>query len=174
MDGAASELGGLDVLANVAGVSRPGSPSAGDPADWRLMVDVNLLGLLHVTRAAVPHLRRADHADIVNLSSMSGRRLASVPGTVYSATKFAVHTVGEGLRRELGPEGIRVTTIAPGYVDTAIFDDVDDPDRREELTETVEEQGLAPEAVAAQIVHVVSQPPDVNLIEVALMSMRQH
>ena len=170
---AADRLGGIDLLANIAGVARPGSPSAGDPADWRLMLDVNVLGLLQVTRAVVPHLREAGRGDIVNLSSMSGRRLASVSGTVYSATKFAVHTISEGLRRELAGDGIRVTTIAPGYVDTAIFDDVDDPDQRVELREIVREQGLDPATVADQIVHVASQPPDVNLLEVAMMSLRQ-
>lgn len=173
VDRAAEALGGLDGLVNVAGLARPGSPSSGDPAEWRLMFDVNVLGLLHATRAAVPHLRRAGRGDIVNLSSMSGRRLGSVASTVYSASKFAVHTITEGLRRELTPEGVRVTTIAPGYVDTGLFDELPDEQQRRQLQQTVAEQGLDPAVVAAQVVHAVSQPPDVELVEIALLSTRQ-
>lgn len=170
---AAVELGGLDGLANIAGLARFGSPTAGDRDEWREMFEVNVLGLLNVTHAATPHLTDADVSDIVNLSSMSGRRIASVGSTVYSATKHAVHAISEGTRRELAERGVRVTTIAPGFVDTSIFDHIADDERRAEMRRTLDEQGLAVEAVAAQIVHVVSQPAGVNLLEIAMVNPAQ-
>lgn len=173
VDTAAQELGGLDGLANIAGLARFGSPTEGDPAEWRAMFDVNVMGLLHATHAATPHLRRASRGDIVNLSSMSGRRIASVGSTVYSATKHAVHAISEGTRRELAGDRIRVTTIAPGFVETPIFDHIEDDDERARMHRTLEEQGLSADDVARQIVHVLAQPPEVNLLEVAMVNLAQ-
>lgn len=170
---AAASMGGIDGLVNDAGVARFDSPTQGDPADWRLMFEVNVLGLLSVTRSVVPHLRAAGRGDLVNISSMSGRRIHSPEATVYAASKFAVHAISEGLRRELNPDGIRVVTIAPGYVDTPIFSGMEDDERRRELEETVESVGLDPGSVAAQVVHAISQPAEVNLVEIAMMNIRQ-
>lgn len=173
VDRAAEELGGLDAVANVAGLARFGSPTEGDPAEWRTMFDVNVMGLLHVTHAAIGHLKRNDLGDIVNLSSMSGRRIASVGSTVYSATKHAVHAISEGTRREVAEHGIRVTTIAPGFVDTPIFEHIEDDDQRQQMRRTLDEQGLPVESVAAQIVHVIGQPAEVNLLEIAMVNPAQ-
>jgi NADP-dependent 3-hydroxy acid dehydrogenase YdfG len=100
----AEQLDGLDGLVNAAGLAEPGTVVDGDPASWRRMFDVNVLGLLHATQAAVPHLRAAGRGDVVNLSSMSGRRVGSVEMAIYAASKAAVHTISEGMRRELQPD----------------------------------------------------------------------
>lgn len=165
--------GGLDAVVNSAGVVRPGSIAETDPADWKLTFDVNVLGVLHVVSAALPLLRRSELADIVNISSMSGRRRASVAMTVYSASKFAVHVLSDGLREELSPEGIRVTIVSPGYVQTPIFDEVADDDLRGRYQQALADSGLAPEAVAAQVVHALTQPAGVNVLELAVLSTRQ-
>lgn len=169
---AVDALGGLDGVVNNAGLTRPGSIVDGDPADWRLMFDVNVLGLLAVTSMVTPHLRASGGGDIVNVSSMSGRRLASISSTVYSATKFAVHTISEGLREELAGDGIRVTVISPGFVDTEIFDDLEG-DEAARLRERKSEVGLAADAVAGQIVHAVATPPGMTLVEIAMVSTGQ-
>ncbi|MTV24348.1 SDR family oxidoreductase [Nitriliruptoraceae bacterium ZYF776] len=169
---AADELGGLDALVNGAGLARPGSIGDGDVDGWRTMFEVNVLGLLHVTHAAIPALTAAGRADLVNLSSLSGRRISSVEMSVYAASKHAVHALGEGLRRELHDQGVRVTTVAPGFVATPIFDDQDGA-VAERLASSAADQGLAPEQVAATIVHVLSAPPEVAFDEVALRSTRQ-
>lgn len=165
--------GGLDALVNSAGVVRPGGIAATGPADWKLTFDVNVLGVLNTTAAALPLLRRSELADVVNISSMSGRRRASVAMTVYSASKFAVHVISDGLREELAPDGVRVTIVSPGYVQTPIFDEVDDDELRSRYQEALATQGLPPEAVAAQVVHALSQPAGVNLLEIALLSSDQ-
>lgn len=173
VDAAAGRLGGLDAVVCSAGVVRPGPLSDTAPDDWRAMFEVNVLGVLHVVNAALPHLRQAPIADVVNLSSMSGRRRASVALGLYSASKFAVHALSDSLREELAPDGVRVSIISPGYVRTPIFDEVSDPAERSRLRSELESKGLPPDVVAAQVLHVLSQPVGVDVLEVALLSTNQ-
>jgi clavulanate-9-aldehyde reducatase len=169
---AADALGGLDALVTAAGLARPGPVATSDPADWRTMFEVNVLGTLHAVRAAVPYLVAAGHADLVTISSMSGRRIQSPEMGVYAATKSAVHALSEGLRRELGPEGVRVTTVAPGLVDTPIFAGQEGA-TAERLREAAPTSGLTPREVADPIVAVLASPPHVLHVEVALRSLHQ-
>src|SRR3982751_693328 len=114
-----SQLGGLDILVNNAGVMLLG-PVEGAPTDqWRTMVDVNLLGLLYCTHAALPLMREAGRGHIVNVSSVAGRT-ANAGSAVYNLTKFGVGAFSEGLRQEVTGSGIRVTIIEPGYVETEL------------------------------------------------------
>lgn len=172
VDAAGDGLGGLDGLFNAAGVLLPGTVADTGPAVWRRMFDVNVLGLLEVTRAAIPHLRAAGQSDVVNVSSMSGRRLNSAELGVYGASKAAVHMLSEGLRRELGPDGVRVTVLAPGLVATDLFGESDDPVSAR-LRDRAGEVGLTAEDVAASVVHVLSAPPGVVHVEVDMLSLRQ-
>jgi NADP-dependent 3-hydroxy acid dehydrogenase YdfG len=171
-DRAAEELGGIDGLVTAAGLARPGGLLDADPADWRAMFEVNVLGTLHAARAAAPHLRAAEHADVLTLSSMSGRRLGSTEMGVYAATKAAVHMLSEGLRRELAGDGVRVTVIAPGLVDTPIFERQDHP-VAERLGEAAPAKGLHPDEVAERMVSVLASPSHLVHLEVALLSIDQ-
>ncbi|WP_157965753.1 SDR family oxidoreductase [Euzebya rosea] len=166
-------LGGLDVLVNSAGIARMGLIGETDPADWRAMFDVNVLGLLEVTQAAMPALRADGGGSIVNISSMSGRRIPAAEGGVYSATKFAVHAISEALRMELQESGVRVTTVSPGFVATEIFDDQPDSaviDRYRTLAKSV---GMQVEDVAAAVLHAVTAPASVGTVEIALVPTNQ-
>lgn len=165
---AADALGGLDGLVNAAGVAFTGGVRDGDPADWRTTYEVNVLGLLAVTRLVLAHLQRSDLADVVNISSMSGRRVASAALAIYAGSKHAVHAISQGMALELADTPVRVTVVAPGYVDTPIFEGVDAGYRQATAT-----KGLDPADVAAQVVHVVGQPPGVRLVEVAMVSTAQ-
>ena len=170
---AAEALGGrLDGLVNAAGVLRPGTVAEGDPDDWALTFDVNVRGLLHATQAAIPYLTAADHADVVNVSSMSGRRLGSAPMGVYAASKAAVHMLSEGLRRELGERGVRVAVIAPGIVETDIFA-ASDHETAHSLAARSRQIGLSADQVADRIVEVLATPPGVVHAEVAMLSIDQ-
>jgi NADP-dependent 3-hydroxy acid dehydrogenase YdfG len=109
--------GALSVLVNNAGVLRMGAFADQSSADDRLQIDVNVLGVLNGVRAALPHMQAAAKGVIVNLSSASA--LYGTPDlAVYSATKFAVRGLTEALDIELGPRGIRVADVLPGFVDT--------------------------------------------------------
>jgi NADP-dependent 3-hydroxy acid dehydrogenase YdfG len=169
---AAEQLDGLDGLVNAAGLAQPGTVVDGDPASWRRMFDVNVLGLLHATQAAVPHLRAAGRGDVVNLSSMSGRRVGSVEMAVYAASKAAVHTISEGMRRELQPDRVRVAVIAPGFVDTPIFEG-QDGQKAQQLGRATAEKGLPVATVADGIVRVLAAPDHLVHVEVAMLSIDQ-
>lgn len=173
VDHAAAGLGGLDALVNSAGIMRPGLVAEADPQDWRDMFDTNVLGLLAVTQGAVPHLRASGCGTIVNISSMSGRRLTGPLAGVYAATKFAVHAIGEALRLELQPDGIRVTTIAPGFVDTPIFEPLPAGPEAEQFRDAAATLGMRPEDVAAAVVHALAAPPGVTTVEIALLPTAQ-
>lgn len=175
VDEAAAGLGGLDALVNSAGLMQPGPVGDTDPASWRATFDLNVIALLVVTKAAIPHLADGDEPAIVNISSMSGRRVPGPDGGVYAASKFAVHALGESLRQELGPRGIRVTTVAPGFVRTPIFDRAEGDD--DEVTAHYRERnatlGLDAARVADAVCHVLAQPAEVTVVELALSPSAQ-
>ena len=175
---AADAMGGLDAVVCSAGLVRTGGIRASGPDDWQTMFDVNVLGVLNTVHGALGRLDAAADggrvpADVIVISSMSGRRRSSVQLGFYAATKFAVHVLSDSLREELGPDGVRVTVISPGFVDTPIFDGVDDDDTRQQYQDAVANQGLDPAAVADQVVHALAQPSGVNLVEIAMLSTEQ-
>ncbi|QFG23190.1 oxidoreductase [Actinomadura sp. WMMB 499] len=126
MDAAFAELGGVDLLVNNVGGGDdllPGGFLDVDDAAWGSILDVNLMSAVRVTRAALPSLIERGGA-IVNVSSMNAR----VPGAgpvAYSAAKAALTALGKSLAEEFGPRGVRVNTVSPGVVRTAVWEDPD-------------------------------------------------
>ena len=116
--GAAVEaLGGLDVLVNNAGIGAQGGLEANDDAEWHRVLDVNVLGIVRVTRAALPALRESQHAAIVNTCSVAAT--VGLPNrALYSASKGAVLSLTLAMAADLLSEGIRVNAVNPGTVDT--------------------------------------------------------
>jgi len=171
-------FGRLDSLVNNAGVMLLG-PINGAPTDeWRRMVQLNLLGLMYCTHAALPHLLRAAEsdprrvADIVNISSVAGR-FARLNNGVYAATKFGVVAFGESLRQEVTRRHVRVTTIEPGATATELpFQNR--PEVLEEMARTfggVEPMQAAD--IANAIAYAVTQPRHVVLNEVLIRPTEQ-
>ncbi len=112
--------GGVDVLVNNAGLGHKATLMTGETDAWREMLDVNVLALCICSREAITDMRsRGDNGHIVHISSMSGHRVPGGSG-VYSATKFAVRSLTEGLRKELrgATSKIRVSAVSPGFVET--------------------------------------------------------
>lgn len=110
-------LGGLDVLVNNAGVGAQGGIEDNDDEQWRRVLDVNVIGLVRVTRAALPALRESAHAAIVNTCSIAAG--AGLPQrALYSASKGAVHALTLAMAADLIADGIRVNAVNPGTVDT--------------------------------------------------------
>jgi NADP-dependent 3-hydroxy acid dehydrogenase YdfG len=168
------ELGGLDILVNNAGVMLLGPVSGADTDEWRRMITVNLLGLLYCTHAALPLLEAAGGGDVVNISSVAGRR-ADAGAAVYNMTKFGVHAFSEALRQEALHVGIRVTTVAPGFVDTELQGHTTNPLVRRATERAREQIGevLRAEDVAEAILHAVTRPPHVCLNEVVVRPTKQ-
>jgi NADP-dependent 3-hydroxy acid dehydrogenase YdfG len=170
---ARERLGRLDSLINNAGVMLLGPVEDGDPGDWRTMVDVNLLGLLYCTQAALAIMREQGSGDIVNISSVAGR-FARAGSAVYNLTKFGVNAFSEGLRQEVTGGGIRIIVVEPGFVDTElqghntgqVLETIEG--MREEIGEVLRAQDIA-----NGILYAISQPPHVSVNEVLIRPTRQ-
>jgi 2-keto-3-deoxy-L-fuconate dehydrogenase len=129
-DAAADRLGGLDVLVNNAGVGAQGTIEANDDEEWHRVYDVNVVGLVRVARAALPHLRASEHAAIVNTCSVAAT--AGLPNrALYSATKGAVLSLTLAMAADHLADGVRVNCVNPGTADTPwvqrLLDAAEDP-----------------------------------------------
>jgi clavulanate-9-aldehyde reducatase len=166
---AANELGGPDILVNNAGLMLLGPVTDQTTDDWRRMIEVNLLGLLYCTHAALPLMAQHRSGDIVNLSSVAGRR-AEAGAAVYNMTKFGVHAFSEALRQEALHAGIRVSTVAPGFVETELQGHNTNPLVRRTMERNREQIGevLKAEDIAREIVHAVSLPNHVCINEIVV------
>ena len=170
---AADRLGRLDALINNAGVMLLGPVESGSTDDWRRMVEVNLLGLLYCTHAALPLMREQGSGDIVNISSVAGR-FARAGSAVYNLTKFGVGAFSEGLRQEVTEGGIRVILVEPGFVDTELQSH--NQGQVLEMIEGMRDQigeVLRAQDIANGILYAVSQPPHVSVNEVLIRPTRQ-
>ena len=167
VEGAAEKLGGLDGLVNNAGVMLLGPIEGADTAQWRQMVEVNLLGLLYCTHAALPILREGGGGDIVNISSVAGR-VASAGSGVYNLTKWGVGAFSESLRQETGWAKIRVTIIEPGFVDTELQGHNENPMVVEAINKMRDQIGkiLHADDIARAIHYALAQPKHVSINEV--------
>ena len=123
-DTAIAEFGNIHILCNNAGVAGGSGVDTISLDSWRWVLDVNLMGVIHGLRAFLPHIRGHDEGGyIVNTASMAGLLSDGGMGlSPYSASKYAVVAISEGLRAELQPHGIGVTVLCPGYVRTRIVD----------------------------------------------------
>jgi len=162
---------GLMLLGPVAGV---------DVNEWDRMIAVNQRGLLYITHAALPHLLTAAQdgprqvADIVNISSLAGR-VALPSMAVYNMTKFGVHAFSEALRQEALHQRIRVTTVAPGFVETELQGHNTNPLVRQAMARQREQIGevLHADDIAEAILHSVTRPAHVCVNEVVVRPSRQ-
>ena len=152
-----AEYGRLDVTFANAGYGAARSFKAETPEHWRGMVLTNVLGVAYTIRACVDALVES-RGHLLLTGSLAGRR--ALPGSLYSATKFAVNSMGEGARLELNGTGVRVTLINPGMVDTPFFDE-----RPVGM--------LEPDDVARAVMYAVSQPAHVDVNEVLIRPTAQ-
>jgi NADP-dependent 3-hydroxy acid dehydrogenase YdfG len=125
---------------------------------WRAMVETNVLGVAFSIRAALAHFREQGRGHMLLVSSVAGRR--ALPGSLYSATKFAVTAMGEALRAELAETDIKTTLIEPGMTDTPFFD--------ERPTGALE-----PDDIARAVMFALTQPPHVDVNEVLVRPIHQ-
>ena len=167
VDGANEGLGGLDGLVNNAGVMLLGLVQGADTEEWRMMIEVNLLGLLYCTHAAVPIMRAGGGGDVVNVSSVAGRS-ANLGSAVYNMTKFGVVAFSEALRQECLHIGIRVTCVEPGFVETELQGHNENPMVVERIEQMREQVGTVLEAddIAQAIVYALAQPKHVSVNEI--------
>jgi len=151
-------FGRLDVAFANAGFGAKRGWLEESPEQWRELVLTNVLGAAYTVRAAIPALKDT-RGQVLLTGSIAGRRPLS--GSLYSATKHAVHAMGEAIRQDLNDTGIRTTIIAPGMVETPFFDS----------PPSIE--ALQPEDVAAAVMYATSQHPRVDVNEVLVRPTAQ-
>jgi clavulanate-9-aldehyde reducatase len=161
------QLGRLDILVNNAGVMLLGPVIGADTEEWRRMVDVNLLGLLYCTHAALPIMGEQGSGHVVNVSSVAGR-FANFGSAVYNLTKFGVNAFSEALRQEVAPANVKVTVIEPGFVATELQGHNTHPMVLAALENMLKEVGkpLEAEDIARSILYAVGEPEHVTVNEV--------
>ncbi|MBD0336743.1 MAG: SDR family NAD(P)-dependent oxidoreductase [Cyanobacteria bacterium Co-bin13] len=166
--------GGVDVLINNAGLGHKQSLMTGNTEDWREMLEVNVLALCICTREATHDMRAKDgQGHILHISSMSGHRVPGGSG-MYSATKFAVRSLTEGLRQELRAEGldIRVSSVSPGFVETEFAEKYHQSfEKAQDLYSKY--PVLQPEDVADAVAYILSQPEHVQVHDLLVRPTRQ-
>ncbi|MCA2493685.1 SDR family oxidoreductase, partial [Vibrio sp. 2175-1] len=117
---AEAQFGPADVLVNNAGVMLLGQIDTQDAAEWKRMFDVNVLGLLNGMHSVLASMKARNSGTIINISSIAGKK--TFPDhAAYCGTKFAVHAISENVREEVAASNVRVTTIAPGAVETELL-----------------------------------------------------
>jgi NADP-dependent 3-hydroxy acid dehydrogenase YdfG len=164
---AAKRWGRIDVLVANAGIADQSRLADGDPERWRAVVETNLLGTIYSIRAVLPQMLAQRSGHIFVTSSVSGRE--AYPGeAVYIASKWGQVGLAHALRQEVLEDGVRVTVVEPGLVDTPL---TRTNPAVAPLLEAVEP--LAPEDVAQAIVYAWSQPPHVVVSELTVRPLRQ-
>lgn len=167
VDWTVKECGGLDILVNNAGVMLLGPVEGADTTDWARMMATNVMGVLHLTHAALPYLLERQGI-VVQLSSVAGR-VAGRGGAVYSATKFAVNAFSEGLRAEVTDRGVRVVVVEPGTVQTELRDHITHQPSKEAIEKRVATiRQLQAQDVAAAVRYAVTAPAHVAVNEILI------
>ena len=151
--------GVLDVLVNNAGVFFIKELGSLDPSVWRKILSVNLDGPYMVTREALDGLEESERAHVFNIASTAARQ-GFAGSTAYCASKYGLRGFGDALREEVGPQGIRVTTIYPGQTDTTIFDNVEGDWDRSKMNQ--------PEDVARVVWEAYDSPADADVADVVV------
>jgi NADP-dependent 3-hydroxy acid dehydrogenase YdfG len=167
--------GQVDILVNNAGVMLLGPVLDAPVEEWENMINLNVLALMRLTHATLPHMKKAGSGHIVNISSVAGR-IASANSAVYNASKWAVNAFTEALRQEISKDQlqIRTTLIEPGAVDTELASH-----NRPEIQETLKERWkgigkkLESDDIARAIEYAVTQPAHVNVNEILIRPTSQ-
>ncbi len=150
-------FGGLDIVINSAGQMLSSKITDYQVDEWDSMIDVNIKGTLYTAQAALPTMLEQSSGHLINIASISGFEVTK-SSTIYSATKVAVHTITQGLEKELAKTGVKVTSISPGMVDTAITAAYNPTDRKK----------LEPQDIAEAVLYALTQPKHVNVNEITV------
>ncbi|HDZ5590899.1 TPA: SDR family oxidoreductase [Staphylococcus aureus] len=150
-------FGSLDIVINSAGQMLSSKITDYQVDEWDSMIDVNIKGTLYTAQAALPTMLEQSSGHLINIASISGFEVTKI-STIYSATKAAVHTITQGLEKELAKTGVKVTSISPGMVDTAITATYNPSDRKK----------LDPQDIAEAVLYALTQPSHVNVNEITV------
>jgi NADP-dependent 3-hydroxy acid dehydrogenase YdfG len=159
------QFGRVDVILNNAGIMPLSPMDRLNVDEWDRMIDVNIKGVLNGIAAVLPYMKEQKSGQIINTSSVAGHKIFH-GSAVYSATKFAVRALTEGLRMEVKPYNIRTTIVCPGAVKTELLEHITDVDVRQANEDYVGAVGISPDSFARVVAFAISQPEDVDINEI--------
>ncbi|AUX11398.1 oxidoreductase [Latilactobacillus sakei] len=172
IDSAITKFGRIDVLFNNAGLMPVSMLRDGKVDEWEAMIDINLKGALYGIKYALPIMEQQKSGHIITTDSVAGH-FTGEGSSVYSATKYAMRAVMEGLRVEEVGKGIKSTLISPGHAQTELAAKISDPKLREAVLKSEAETGLSANDVANAVVYAIETPANVGINEVILRSIDQ-
>jgi NADP-dependent 3-hydroxy acid dehydrogenase YdfG len=170
--GAVERYGRIDVIVNNSGIMPIAPMAALKVEEWDRVIDVNIKGLLYGVAAVLPNMQKQKSGHIINMASIAGFKVFAPGGTVYSATKFAVRAVTEGLRQELKADNIRCTIISPGAIATELPESSSEEATRKSLHEFYK-MAIPADSIARAIAYAIEQPADVEIGEVVIRPTAQ-
>jgi NADP-dependent 3-hydroxy acid dehydrogenase YdfG len=164
-----AEVGDVDILVNSAGVNiQKRTMAEMSPEEWDRVLQINATGAYRCMHEVLPAMRQRKDGLVVNISSVAGKRAISLGGIAYCASKFAMTALGTAVSNEVREEGVRITNVYPGEVNTPILDNRPTP-----VTQEHKDSILQPEDVAAVVVTICSLPPRANVPEVVIKPTKQ-
>ncbi|WP_282175711.1 SDR family oxidoreductase [Vibrio nereis] len=174
VDKAQAMYGPVDALVNNAGAMLLGQIESQDAQEWKRMFDVNVLGVLNGMQVVLASMMERNSGTIINISSIAGKK--TFPShAAYCGTKFAVHAISENVREEVASSNVRVTTIAPGAVETELLSHTSSQEIKDGYNEWKHEMGgvLAADDIARAVEFAYNQPQNVCVREIALAPTKQ-
>jgi NADP-dependent 3-hydroxy acid dehydrogenase YdfG len=165
--GAVDRHGRIDAIVNNSGIMPIAPMAALKVEEWDRMIDVNIKGLLYGVAAVLPIMQKQKMGHIINIASVAGFKVFAPGGTVYSATKFAVRALTEGLRMEHRADNIRCTMISPAAIATELPEGSSEEATRKNLREFYK-IAISADSVARAIAYAIEQPADVDIGEVVI------
>jgi NADP-dependent 3-hydroxy acid dehydrogenase YdfG len=163
-----AQLGRIDILVNSAGIMQAGGIEGADLAEFRRVYEINVFGTLYTCAAAVPHMLRQGGGDIVNVTSLAGRK-GGPQTNAYSGSKHAANSMTDAMRLELGGKNIRVSILMPGATSTEVAGGISNPQWREAIAAHVSKDGaVQPSEIGQTIVFMLSLPRHVNISEISV------
>jgi NADP-dependent 3-hydroxy acid dehydrogenase YdfG len=169
---AVEQFGRVDVLVNNAGIMQLASLAKLRVDEWDRMIDVNIKGVLYGIAAVLPLMNKQQSGHIINIASVAGLKVFGPIGTVYSATKFAVRALSEGLRAEAGPN-IRTTIISPGAIESELKEGSTEPEAQEVVGEFYRANQIPADSVARAVAYAIEQPIEVDINEIVIRPTAQ-
>lgn len=163
-----ARFGRIDILVNSAGVMQAGGIEGVDIAEYRRVFDINVFATLYAWSAAVPHMLKQGGGDIINITSLAGRK-GGPETNAYSASKHAANSMTDAMRQELGGKNIRVAYLMPGATSTEVASGISNPNWRNAIAAHVAKDGaVQPSEIGETIVFMLAMPRHVNISEITV------
>ena len=165
VDQAVNLYGRIDVMLSNAGVMPLAKLQELKIDEWNAMIDINLRGVLHGIAAALPYMQKQKSGQFITTASLAGH-MVGPDMAVYSATKYAVRALAEGLRQEVKPYNIRSTILSPGSVATELANSISNPELAQWVNDFTKEHAMSADSYARCVLFAISQPENVDINEI--------